>query len=164
MGKEAFRGEGGNRNPNEFIRLEWFMFHKLGINGATINVYARIYGFNINNREYYESAKSLASFMNINEKTVRRSLADLVKKGLIEECGMHVPKKGRSTKKYRVTISVLARVAGLDVEQMVDKMPAIYGQTEDKLSSRQAEHADKMPEMDGTNCLPISKRENKDYR
>lgn len=86
---------------DEFVVVHRFMIEELGLKGATLLVYARVYGFcEKSNRDFYESKPKTAEFLGISERTVFQSIKELVDKGLIREVGIHELGVGRSTKVY----------------------------------------------------------------
>ena len=92
---------GGSRD--EFVVVHRFMIEELGLKGATLLVYARIYGFcEKSNRDFYESKPKTAEFLGLSERTVFQSIKELIAKGLINEVGSHELGVGRSTKVYRI--------------------------------------------------------------
>lgn len=86
---------------DEFVVVHRFMIEELGLKGATLLVYARVYGFcEKSNRYFYESKPKTAEFLGLSERTVFQSIKELVDKGLIREVGIHELGVGRSTKVY----------------------------------------------------------------
>ena len=73
---------GGSRD--EFVVVHRFMIEELGLSGAALLVYARIYGFcRAGNRDFYESKPKTAEFLGLSERTVFHSIRELTAKGLI---------------------------------------------------------------------------------
>ena len=73
---------GGSRD--EFVVVHRFMIEELGLRGAALLVYARIYGFcRAGNRDFYESKPKTAEFLGLSERTVFHSIRELTAKGLI---------------------------------------------------------------------------------
>ena len=92
---------GGSRD--EFVVVHRFMIEELGLRGAALLVYARIYGFcETSGRDFYESKPKTAEFLGLSERTVFQSIRELIAKGLVYEVGSHELGVGRSTKVYRV--------------------------------------------------------------
>lgn len=88
---------------DEFVVVHRFMIEELGLRGAALLVYARIYGFcEKSNRDFYESKPKTAEFLGLSERTVFQSIRELIAKGLIYEVGSHELGVGRSTKVYRI--------------------------------------------------------------
>lgn len=99
---------GGSRD--EFVVVHRFMIEELGLKGATLLVYARIYGFcEKSNRDFYESKPKTAEFLGLSERTVFHSIRELTARGLIYEVGSHELGVGRSTKVYRIARAPSAR-------------------------------------------------------
>ena len=99
---------GGSRD--EFVVVHRFMIEELGLRGAALLVYARIYGFcEKSNRDFYESKPKTAEFLGLSERTVFHSIRELTAKGLIYEVGSHELGVGRSTKVYRIARAPSAR-------------------------------------------------------
>lgn len=104
-------------SKDEFVVVHRFMIEELGLKGAALLVYARIYGFcSSGNRGFYESKPKTAEFLGLSERTVFQSIRELTAKGLIYEVGSHELGVGRSTKVYRIarapSAGADARVAG----------------------------------------------------
>lgn len=88
---------------DEFVVVHRFMIEELGLKGAALLVYARIYGFcEKSNRDFYESKPKTAEFLGLSERTVFQSIRELTVRGLIYEVGSHELGVGRSTKVYRI--------------------------------------------------------------
>ncbi len=99
---------GGSRD--EFVVVHRFMIEELGLKGATLLVYARIYGFcEMSNLDFYESKPKTAEFLGLSERTVFHSIRELAARGLIYEAGSHELGVGRSTKVYRIARAPSAR-------------------------------------------------------
>lgn len=99
---------GGSRD--EFVVVHRFMIEELGLKGATLLVYARIYGFcETSNRDFYESKPKTAEFLGLSERTVFHSIRELTARGLIYEVGSRELGAGRSTKVYRIARAPSAR-------------------------------------------------------
>lgn len=84
------RGRDGP-SPREFTAVRHFMMADLGLSGLPLLVYARIFGFCDAGCGYFESKGGLARFLNVQERSVRRAIRDLLDRGLIEECGRARP-------------------------------------------------------------------------
>lgn len=96
---------------DEFVVVHRFMIEELGLKGATLLVYARIYGFcETSNLDFYESKPKTAEFLGLSERTVFHSIRELTAKGLIYEVGSHELGVGRSTKVYRIARAPSARI------------------------------------------------------
>ena len=75
---------------DEFVVVHRFMIEELGLKGATLLVYARIYGFcETSNLNFYESKPKTAEFLGLSERTVFHSIRELTARGLIYEVGSH---------------------------------------------------------------------------
>ncbi len=95
---------------DEFVVVHRFMIEELGLKGATLLVYARIYGFcETSNLDFYESKPKTAEFLGLSERTVFHSIRELTARGLIYEVGSHELGVGRSTKVYRIARAPSAR-------------------------------------------------------
>lgn len=100
----------GGGSGDEFVVVHRFMIEELGLKGATLLVYARIYGFcRAGNLDFYESKPKTAEFLGLSERTVFHSIRELTAKGLIYEVGSHELGVGRSTKVYRIARAPSAR-------------------------------------------------------
>lgn len=87
-----------------FIVVYRFMWQKLGLDGVTLRVFARIYGFcRDGNFEFYESRSATAEFLGTTPRTVTRSINKLVDKGLIEQVGVRASSSGNVTRSYQLT-------------------------------------------------------------
>lgn len=87
-----------------FIVVYRFMWQKLGLDGVTLRVFARIYGFcKDGDSEFFESRLATADFLGTTPRTVTRSINELVGKGLIKQVGVHISASGNVTRSYRLT-------------------------------------------------------------
>ena len=87
-----------------FIVVYRFMWQKLGLDGAALRVFARIYGFcKDGDSEFFESRSATADFLGTTPRTVTRSINELVEKGLIEQVGVRASASGNVTRSYRLT-------------------------------------------------------------
>jgi hypothetical protein len=90
--------------PERFIVVYRFMWDRLGLDGVTLRVFARIYGFcRDEDSKFYESRPATARFLGTTPRTVTRSINELVDKGLIEQVGVHASTSGNVTRSYRLT-------------------------------------------------------------
>lgn len=103
---------------DEFVVVHRFMIEELGLKGAALLVYARIYGFcEKSNRDFYESKPKTAEFLGLSERTVFLTIRELIARGLIYEVGSHELGVGRSTKVYRIARAPTARTESEAVGQ-----------------------------------------------
>lgn len=87
-----------------FIVVYRFMWSDFGLDGVTLRVFVRIYGFcRDGNSEFYESRSATARFLGTTPRTVTRSINELVEKGLIVQVGTHASPSGNVTRSYRLT-------------------------------------------------------------
>lgn len=87
-----------------FIVVYRFMWSDFGLDGVTLHVFARIYGFcRDEDSEFYESRSATARFLGTTPRTVTRSINELVEKGLIVQVGTHASPSGNVTRSYRLT-------------------------------------------------------------
>lgn len=87
-----------------FIVVYRFMWQKLGLDGVTLRVFARIYGFcKDGDSEFFESRSATADFLGTTPRTVTRSINELVEKGLIVQVGVRASVSGNVTRSYRLT-------------------------------------------------------------
>lgn len=151
------KSAGGERaSPEGFIMLHGFMMKGMGLSGVPLLVFARIYGFNSAGLDFYESKPHLASFLNTTERSVYRAFSDLLEKGLIQESGSHRHASGVETKCYSVVWSAIPpRARGPDPDKT--SPPEI-------LSVERAQGDDESSVPGLTNCQPIRKADNKDFR
>ncbi|WP_283169982.1 hypothetical protein [Curtanaerobium respiraculi] len=113
-------------SKDEFVVVHRFMIKELGLKGATLLVYARVYGFcEKSKRDFYESKPKTAEFLGISERTVFQSIKELVDRGLIREVGIHELGVGRSTKVYRI-----AQTSAVEVEDQTDERTHAMRETE----------------------------------
>lgn len=86
-----------------YLRIYRFMWSGLGLSGAALLVYARIYGYSQTGEGvYYESKRHTAAFLGISEREVFRAIGLLNKQQLITEVGEFRLGNGRRTKAYRI--------------------------------------------------------------
>jgi hypothetical protein len=146
----------------EYVAVHGFMMQELGLAGLPLLVYARIYGFNACGLEFYESKAHLAAFLGTTERSVYRALSELLKAGLVEELGEHVPRRGHKTKVYAVAAGMLPARAPL--ARMHDKPSGVPPPIPDETSPAAGGFHD-IPSAAGmTRCQPIRKRDNEDFR
>ena len=106
-----------------FIVVYRFMWQKLGLDGVTLRVFARIYGFcKDGDSEFFESRSATADFLGTTPRTVTRSINELVGKGLIKQVGVHISASGNVTKSYRLTGLMYDRSSSPDQVSPHDKM------------------------------------------
>ncbi|EHF02620.1 hypothetical protein HMPREF1008_00265 [Olsenella sp. oral taxon 809 str. F0356] len=159
----AEQGPTGDRaSPGEFIVLHRFMMKELGLSGVPLLVYARIYGFNSANLEFFESKTHLADFLSTTDRSIYRAFKELLDKGLIKDEGPYRHPAGIETKRYSVVwSSVPARARGPDPDETSppDKLspPEI-------LSGQRQVWGDETSGRHLTNCQPIRKADNEDFR
>lgn len=90
--------------PERFLVVYRFMWDELGLDGITLRVFSRIYGFCRDGRsEFYESRASTAEFLGTTPRTVTRSINELLEKGLIVQTGLHQAPSGNATRSYGLT-------------------------------------------------------------
>lgn len=153
------RGRDGP-SPREFASVRHFMMAELGLSGLPLLVYARIFGFCDAGCDYFESKGGLARFLNVQERSAYRAIRDLLDRGLIEECGVHVPARGHATKRYRIVRERLPPGA----LATPDGSSGVPARKDDEMSGFPAQTPDEMTGKPLTVCHPISKRDNKDFR
>jgi hypothetical protein len=125
-----------------FIVVYRFMWHRLGLDGVTLRVFARIYGFcKDGDSEFFESRSATAEFLGTTPRTVTRSINELVERGLIEQVGVRASASGNVTRSYRLT--KLTRAEPSPPDQMSPP---------DDTSSREA------PNPDGSSGAPVTIR------
>lgn len=157
------------RDNDAFVVIHDFMMHELGLNGITLLVYARIYGFCSNGKaDFYESKQSTARFLNTSDRTVFRALKELTESGLVIEIGLYEPKKGCATKRYRINWDKLdwAREEYKSKSRLPpDNMSPPDGMSSpDKLSGGCGETSDDLSVRNMTSCQVIRKVDNKEFR
>lgn len=153
----AEKGAAGDRaSPSEFIVLHRFMMKELGLSGVPLLVYARIYGFNSANLEFFESKAHLADFLSTTDRSIYRAFKELLGKGLIKDEGPYRHPMGIETKRYSVVWSAVpARARGPDPDKL--SSPEI-------LSGQRQVWGDETSGEPLTNCQPIRKVDNEDFR
>lgn len=164
------RGRDGP-SPREFTAVRHFMMADLGLSGLPLLVYARIFGFCDGGCDYFESKGNLARFLNVQERSAHRAIRGLLDRGLIEECGVHVPARGHATKRYRIVRERLPPGALATPDDSSgfparkgDEMTGFAENKGDEPSGFSARTPDEMTGKPLTICHPISKRDNKDFR
>lgn len=151
------KGSAGDRaSPGEFIVLHQFMMKELGLSGVPLLVYARIYGFNSARLDFYESKAHLAEFLSTTSRSIYRAFNELIGRGLIRDEGFYRNPGGIETKRYSVVWSAIpARARGPDPDKT--SSPEI-------LSGQTPGNGDEMSGGHLTDCQPIRKADNKDFR
>ena len=90
-------------SPSEFVKVYRFMTEGLGLSGADLLVYARVFSLcGAEEGRYYESRDRTARFLSLSVRQVRRSLARLEAAGLVVADGWHEWGRSPPTKAYRV--------------------------------------------------------------
>lgn len=159
---------------DEFVVVHRFMIEELGLKGATLLVYARIYGFcETSNLDFYESKPKTAEFLGLSERTVFHSIRELTARGLIYEVGSHELGVGRSTKVYRIARAPSARTKSEAARKTCAKRQSPEPTYDDAHDAERNAHedtsgGDAVPH-EGTACRrlrevhPIRKSENKEF-
>lgn len=99
--------DNGHASPEPYIAVYRFMSDDMGLSGLQLLIYARIFGFWTSGLDYYESKGSLSAFLGANQRSVFRAMADLCKRGLIEDVGEWRGPNGSSTRRYSIVASAL---------------------------------------------------------
>ena len=99
--------DNGRASPEPYIAVYRFMADDMGLSGLQLLIYARIFGFWASGLDYYESKGSLAAFLGANQRSVFRAMADLCKRGLIEDVGEWRSPNGSSTRRYSIAVKAL---------------------------------------------------------
>ena len=151
------KGSAGDRaSPGEFIVLHQFMMKELGLSGVPLLVYARIYGFNSARLDFYESKAHLAEFLSTTSRSIYRAFNELIGRGLIRDEGFYRNPGGIETKRYSVVWSAIpARARGPDPDK-TSSPEILPGQTPG--------NGDEMSGGHLTDCQPIRKADNKNFR
>lgn len=157
------KGSAGDRAlPGEFIVLHQFMMKELGLSGVPLLVYARIYGFNSAQLDSYESKAHLAEFLSTTSRSIYRAFNELIGRGLIRDEGFYRNPGGIETKRYSVVWSAIpARARGPDPDKT---SPPDETSPPEILSGQTPGNGDEMPGGHLTDCQPIRKADNKDFR
>lgn len=92
----------GKSEP-KYLRIFEFMWKDLKLNGVTLLVYAHVYSFTLNEKDFFESREGTAEYLGVSERAVTKAFKKLESMGLIMKTGQHRLKSGRSTKSYRAT-------------------------------------------------------------
>lgn len=82
------------------------MWRDIGLRGADLLVFARVYGFCKNGGLFYESRAGTASYLGLSERSVTRAIGNLVDKGLLIDLDPSVSMDGVSTRTYRLPDSI----------------------------------------------------------
>lgn len=163
------KGSPGDRaSPGEFIVLHQFMMKELGLSGVPLLVYARIYGFNAAQLDFYESKAHLAEFLSTTSRSIYRAFSELINRGLIRDEGFYSHPGGIETKRYSIVWSAIptrARGSDPDKTSPPDKAsPPDETSPPEILSGQTPSDGDKMSGRHLTDCQPIRKVDNKDFR
>lgn len=111
-------GGGGRRTGTydlrgrSFTSVYDFMAKELGLKGAELLLYARIFGFSQAGKTFYESRTGTAEFFGCTPRAITAAAGRLVAKGLIEEVPPTPEAEKGGTRCYRPCAGPLAR-AGL---------------------------------------------------
>lgn len=157
------KGSAGDRaSPGEFIVLHQFMMKELGLSGVPLLVYARIYGFNSARLDFYESKAHLAEFLSTTSRSIYRAFNELISRGLIRDEGFYRNPGGIETKRYSVVWSAIpARARGPDPDKTSSPDETSPPEI---LSGQTPGNGDEMSGGHLTDCQPIRKADNKDFR
>lgn len=82
------------------------MWRDIGLRGADLLVFARVYGFCKNGGLFYESRAGTASYLGLSERSVIRAIGNLVEKGLLIDLDPTVSMDGVSTRTYSLPDSI----------------------------------------------------------
>ena len=138
-----------------------FMWRDHGLSGVTLLVFARIYGFCRDGREFFESRGATAEFLGTTPRTVTRAIDELLEAGLIHEAGTHETGGGRRTRCYLVNDNTAAeKVLASHDEPSPDKTSP-DNPSSDEASYQEALNPDGSSGLPVTGCQPIRKSDNK---
>lgn len=103
------RSDSRSRSPDgeAFLVLHPFMWHDIGLRGAELLVFARIYGFCKNGGLFYESRAGTASYLGLSERSVTRAIGALVDRGVLIDLDPTVSMDGISTRTYMLPEGIL---------------------------------------------------------
>lgn len=112
-----------------YYRVYEFMTRQLGLSGAKLQVYARIFHFSYeaDSGGFFESRTSTAQFLGITTRAVIQVCNSLVKDGLVYEDGVRTNSKGKTTKIYRVTRGM--------ADAAMERLSACEGISPEKISA-----------------------------
>ena len=135
-----------------FIVVYRFMWSDLELDGITLRVFARIYGFCKDGKtEFYESRSATARFLGTTSRSVTRSINELVEKGLIEQVGVRASASGNVTRSYR-----LAKLTRIEPSPPDQPSPHDNLSSPDNMSSQEAFNPD------GSSGAPVTIRHPKE--
>lgn len=100
MPMHAKREPARPRDGDAFLILRPFMWKELGLKGAVLLVFARIYGFCKDGGTFYESRRRTATYLGMSERSVIRAVSELEQRGLIAEAGGEWARDGMTTRSY----------------------------------------------------------------
>ena len=138
-----------------FLVLYPFMWKTLGLKGTTLLVFARIFGFCKRGGFFYESRSSTAAYLGISERSVIRSINDLVNCGYITEIYDGTAPYDLVTRCYALT----DEITGLSGDNMTSDNLS----PPDILSSHSQNNPANLSQPEVTKCHLISKADNKYY-
>lgn len=132
------RSESRSRSPGEetFLVLHPFMWRELGLRGAELLVFARIYGFCKNGGLFYESRAGTAGYLGLSERSVTRAIGGLVERGLLVDLDPTISLDGISTRTYMLPSSMTQAVdlPRHDKPSPPDSMSGDAGKTGESMS------------------------------
>lgn len=76
------------------------MWRELGLRGADLLVFARVYGFCKNGGLFYESRAKTAAYLGLSERSIIRAIGGLVERGLLIDLDPTTSLDGVSTRTY----------------------------------------------------------------
>lgn len=111
-----------------YVKVYGFMGSVLGLSGVELNVFARIFGFTVCGRSFYESRANTAAFFGSSRRAVITAVGRLESRGLIAEDLSDDGEHGGNTKSYAANMELVASALGIGVE---DLKSACVGRSED---------------------------------
>ncbi len=111
-----------------YVKVYGFMGSVLGLSGVELNVFARIFGFTVCGRSFYESRANTAAFFGSSRRAVITAVGRLESRGLIAEDLSDDAERGGNTKSYAANMELVAHALGIGVE---DLKAACVGRGED---------------------------------
>lgn len=117
-----------------YVKVYDFMAKELGLKGAELLLYARIFGFSQAGKAFYESRAGTAEFFGCTPRAITAAAGRLVAKGLIEEVPPTPEAEKLGTRCYRPCAGPLAR-AGL-VPNAPEESSGAVGQPPEETSGQ----------------------------
>lgn len=119
MGQEGRGSPAADAAPTGYVKVYGFMGSALGLSGLELLVFARVFGFTVCGRPFYESRAKTAAFFGASRRAVISAVGSLAGKGLIVEDPAACEARAAGTKAYAANMGLVAQALGVGVEGLI---------------------------------------------